>query len=185
MKIKIPIITVICLIGLIFIEPTVYLGLIFLSVLLHEAGHLFVMALFGIGIERITVLPIGIDIKKRQKYISYPKEIILALAGIAVNLLVFFIFKKYEFFAYTNLLYALINLIPVKGLDGAYALEAFLLSFFECDTVDKILKTLSFIFLIILWMLGVYILFVLNGNISIFALSVFLLFSTVSKDGYG
>ncbi|MBQ3183016.1 MAG: hypothetical protein IJB57_05055 [Clostridia bacterium] len=180
-KIKIPAITVICLIGLILIEPTVYLGLIFLSIFLHELGHLFVMAVFGIGIEKVTVLPIGIDIKRREKYISYPKELILALAGIAVNLIVFFICKKYEFFAYTNLLYALINLIPIKGLDGGNALEAFLLSFLDLNRAERILKAVSFIFLIILWMTGVYILLVLNGNISIFALSVFLFLSTNMK----
>lgn len=181
LKIKIPAVTIICLIGLIFIEPTVYLGLIFLSILLHEAGHLCVMALFGIGIESVTLLPIGIDIKRRQKYISYTKEIVLALAGIAVNMLAFFIFKKYEFFAYTNLLYALINLIPIKGLDGGNALEAFLLSFLDLNRAERILKAVSFIFLIILWMTGVYILLVLNGNISIFALSVFLFLSTNMK----
>ena len=180
-KIKIPLVTIICLIGLIFIEPTVYLGLIFLSILLHEAGHLLVMALFGIAIERITVLPIGIDIKRRHKCISYEKDIILALAGIAVNLSVFFIFKKYGFFAYTNLLYALINLIPIKGLDGGNALEAFLLSVCEYDRVERVLNAVSFIFLILLWMLGIYILFILNGNISIFALSVFLFLSTNMK----
>lgn len=180
-KIKVPIVTVICLIGLIFIEPTVYLGLIFLSILLHEAGHLLVMALLGISIERVTLLPIGIDIKRHQKYISYPKEMILALAGIAVNLLVFIIFRKYEFFAYTNLLYALINLIPIKGLDGGCALEAFLLSVCDYDTADRILKTITFIFLWLLWMTGVYVLLVLNGNISIFALSVFLFVSVIMK----
>ncbi len=181
LKIKIPAVTIICLIGLIFIEPTVYLGLIFLSILLHEAGHLWVMALFGIGIESVTLLPIGIDIKRRQKYISYTKEIVLALAGIAVNMLAFFIFKKYEFFAYTNLLYALINLIPTKGLDGGNALEAFLLSYFDMERADRVLKTVSFVFVILLWMLGIYILFILNGNISIFALSVFLFISTIMK----
>ena len=180
-KIKIPIVTVICLAGLILIEPTVYLGLIFLSILLHEAGHLCVMAIFGIGIESVTLLPVGIDIKRRQKYISYPKELILALAGIAVNLSVFFIFRKYEFFAYTNLLYALINLIPIKGLDGGNALEAFLLSVCEYERAERTARAVSFVFLVFLWMLGVYILFVLNGNISIFALSVFLFISTIMK----
>lgn len=180
-KIKIPIVTVICLLGLIFIEPTVYLGLIFLSISLHEAGHLCVMAIFGIGIESVTLLPVGIDIKRRYKCIPYKKDIILALAGIAVNISIFFIFKKYEFFAYTNLLYALINLIPIKGLDGGYALEAFLLSVCEYERAERILWVISFIFLIFLWMMGVYILFILNGNISIFALSVFLFISTIMK----
>ncbi len=180
-KVKIPIITLICLTGLLLIEPTVYLGLVFLSILLHEAGHLCVMAFFGIGIESVTLLPIGIDIKRQRKYISYTKEIILALAGIAVNLLVFFIFKEYEFFAYTNLLYALINLIPIKGLDGGNALEAFLLSCFDMERADRVLRAVSFVFIILLWMFGVYILFILNGNISIFALSVFLFLSTNMK----
>ena len=158
-----------------------YLGLIFLSIILHEAGHLAVMLIFGIGIESITLLPIGIDIKRQHKYISYTKEILLALAGIAVNFLMFVIFKKYEFFAYTNLLYALINLIPVKGLDGSYALEAFLLSLLDVDRTETVLKTVSYIFLFLLWMTGVYILLILNGNISIFALSVFLFLSTNMK----
>lgn len=180
-KVKIPTVTVISLIGLIFIEPTLYLGLIFLSVLLHEAGHLSVMLALGIEIEKITVLPIGIDIKRKRKYISYPKEIILALAGAAVNILVFFIFKKYEFFAYTNLLYALINLLPVKGLDGGNALGAFLCSMLDIDIAERVQKAVSFAFVILLWMLGIYILFLLNGNISIFALSVFLFISTNMK----
>ena len=181
MKIKIPAVTVICFIGLILIEPTVYLGLILMSVLLHEAGHLFVMCLFGVGIEGVTLLPIGIDIKRKQTYISYPKEIILALAGIFVNLVVFFIFKEHEFFAYTNLLYATINLIPVKGLDGGNALEALLLCRLSPCRTEAVLKAVSAVFCILLWMIGVYVLLILNGNISIFALAVFLFVSIIMK----
>lgn len=180
-KIKIPPITAICLIGSIIIEPSVYTGLIFLSVLLHEAGHLLVMALFGIGIESVTVLPVGIDIKRREKYISYPEDIAVSLAGAAVNILVFFIFRSCGFFAYTNLLYAAINLIPVKGLDGGYALEAFLLCFFSCEAAERLIRYISLCFCILLWMLGIYILLILDGNISIFALSVFLFVSVIMK----
>ncbi|MBQ4561468.1 MAG: hypothetical protein IJA55_03940 [Clostridia bacterium] len=181
MKIKIPSITVICLAGLIFIEPTVYLGLIFLAVLLHEAGHLLVMVLFGIGVESVVLLPVGIDIKREQKYISYPREILLSLAGIAVNIAVFLLLCGHGFFACTNFLYALINLMPVKGLDGGNALEAILLCFVDPDRAEKIAGIISYVFLFLLWLAGIYILLVLNGNISVFALSVFLFTSTIMK----
>ena len=180
-KIKIPAITVICFVTPVFIKPTVTLGLILLPVLLHEAGHVFVMLCLKTEIEQLTLLPFGIDIKRRDKFISYPKEAAIALAGPSVNILVFFIFAEYRFFAYINLLYALINLIPVKGLDGGNALEAFLLSRWDFAIIQRVMKTLSFVFLILLWILGVYILFILEGNISIFALSLFLFVTVIMK----
>ena len=161
--------------------PTEDLTLILISVLLHESGHLAVMALYGIGIEKITLLPIGIDIQRRHKYISYQKEAVLALAGAAVNLTVFVMLGCRGELAYTNLLYALINLIPAKGLDGGNALEALLLSALDMDRAQRVLDVTSFIFLILLWMLGVYMLLLLNGNISIFALSIFLFVSVIMK----
>lgn len=181
-RLKLPPISAICLIGFILIEPSVYLGLILLSILIHEAGHLAVMAAFGIGIEEITVLPLGINIKRKEKYISYPQEAVLSLGGAAANLLMFFIFGEYSFFAYTNLLYAAVNLLPIKGLDGGYALEAFLLCFFSYESTQKVLRTVSFVFCIFLWMIGTYIFLILNGNISIFALSVFLFITVIMKE---
>ncbi len=180
-RFKIPIISIICLVGLILIEPTEYLMMIMLSVACHEAGHLTVMKLLGIDIESVTVLPVGIDIKRRERIISYPEEIFLAISGAMVNILLFFIFNRYGFFAYSNLLYAIINLIPIKGLDGGAALEAFLLCFFDPGRTERILKTVSVVFCVLLWMLGVYIVFMLDGNISIFALSVFLFASVILK----
>lgn len=180
-EIRIPIVTVICLVGLIIIEPSVYLGLILLSVLLHETGHFAAMLALGVRVEKITVLPLGIDMKRQEKYISYPRQMLIDLAGITVNLIMFFVFRGCEFFAYTNLLYALINLLPVKGLDGGNALEALLLFLCSYDRAHRILRGVSLVFLILLWMLGVYILFILNGNISIFALSVFLFVTVIMK----
>ena len=178
---RVPPISILCLIGFILIEPTEYFVLIMLSVACHEAGHLITMKFFGIDIESVTLLPVGIDIKRRGRVISYKKEIILSLSGAAVNILLFFIFHRYGFFAYSNLLYAAINLIPIKGLDGGNALEAFLYCFLSPDRAESVLKTVSLVFCILLWLLGVYILLVLNGNISIFALAVFLFVSVIMK----
>lgn len=180
-KIKIPYITLFCLILFFIIEPTAYLLLILLSILLHEAGHIIAMGILGEKPEEIILLPFGIDMKIRKALLSYPREIIISLAGACVNLLVFLIFHRYVFFAYTNLLYAVINLIPARGLDGGAALEACLLCFLPCDKAGRVSDIVSFFFIISMWAAGVYILMVLNGNISIFALSVFLFISINMK----
>lgn len=179
--IKLPPITVICFCALILLNPSRNLLLVFLSVIIHESGHLIAMLFMKTGIESITLLPVGIDIKRKANHLSYPYEIILCLSGAAANILICFIFWGNQFFAWTNLLYALINLLPVKGLDGGYALEAFLLCFFPIDKTEKTLKISSWVFGLLLWMTGIYILLILNGNISIFALSLFLLISVNMK----
>ncbi len=179
--IKLPPITVICLSVLILLSPLRNLLIVFFSIIIHEVGHLVTMVLMGSGIESITLLPVGIDIKRKEKYIPYPYEIILSLAGPVANVITFFVFGKYQFFAWTNLLYASINLLPVKGLDGGNALEAFLLLICPIDKAERIIKSVSCVFGILLWITGIYILLILNGNISIFALSLFLLISINMK----
>ncbi|MBR5514578.1 MAG: hypothetical protein IKU52_00070, partial [Clostridia bacterium] len=91
------------------------------SAFFHELGHLLVMKLFGITIDSVHILPLGIDIKASPMLISYKKQIIISLAGAAVNIILFLIFCLYSsclFFSYFNLLYGLFNMLPIKGLDG-------------------------------------------------------------------
>ncbi|MBE6573450.1 MAG: hypothetical protein E7652_03550 [Ruminococcaceae bacterium] len=174
-KLNIPVISVLSLCFLSLIEPTRYLLLILISVLCHEAGHYLAMKLFSVEISSVTLLPLGIDIKPAGQLIYYPKQAVISALGPAINLILFFCFyKSYSFFACINLLYALFNLMPIRGLDGAQIIESILNCILDTDTTEKILKTTSFIFCMILWLTGIYILFILNGNFSVFALSVFL-----------
>ena len=186
-KIKVPTVSIISLIGLIMIEPSVYLLLIFLSILCHELGHLILMRFFGVGVSSVVVLPVGIDIKKDDTLISYPRELMISLAGPIVNVILFLIFCSRPgyacFFAYSNLLYAIVNLVPVKGLDGGAALESLLLCFLDPFRADSVLRIFSILFCILLWMVGVYILLILDGNFSIFALAVFLFASVALREG--
>ncbi len=177
-KIQIPTVSIICLIGLIVIEPSVYLLLIFAAILCHELGHLCIMKMFGVGIRSVRILPVGISIVREEKLISYPREILLALSGPMINLVLFFALCRCEgytaFFAFSNLFYGLVNLVPIKGLDGGAALENLLLCFFEPNTEARVMRAISVIFCVLLWMTGIYVVLILEGNISIFALAVFL-----------
>jgi len=181
-KLYIPPISVISLCALFILEPGIYFFIILFSVLFHELCHILVMRFLKIRISSLTLLPLGIDIKSRGETAGYKKQIAVSLAGALGNLFLFFIFKSsHSFFAYTNLLYALFNLLPIKGLDGGEVLLGFFCLFLEADKSENILKAVSFVFCVILWVIGVYILFILNGNISIFALSVFLFASIFIK----
>lgn len=60
--------------------------LLFSCVLLHELGHGFQARTLGIGVERITLLPIGGLAKLESIHNSPRDELLITLAGPAVNL---------------------------------------------------------------------------------------------------
>lgn len=183
MKFKFPPISALCLCLLIIIEPTPYLLLMIASVFMHESGHLICMKLCGVRIAQITLLPIGIDIRKEHKLLSYKKEFAICAAGSAINLICFAVtIIPFPFFACCNLLYGIFNLLPIHGLDGGELTLYLCCCFFTKDRAERTVKILSFIFCILLWMTGIYILLILNGNISIFAIAVFLFISEIMTE---
>lgn len=66
----------------------VFIGALFLCVLLHEFGHVFAARQFGIPTPDITLLPIG-GLARMQSIPKRPsQELIIALAGPAVNVII-------------------------------------------------------------------------------------------------
>ncbi len=148
------------------------------SALLHELGHIFVMLVLGIGVRRLTVTPLGFEIDPKREYKSFYEEIAVSLAGCAVNFITFFLFfgsgEVLCVLAETSLLLGIMNIMPVRCLDGGEALNAFLSIFLLPDKAERVGRTVSFITLIFMWVPAVYIFLATGYNYSLFIMSTWL-----------
>jgi stage IV sporulation protein FB len=127
------------------VRGLVFILLLFLSVLLHELGHVAAARRFGIQTPDITLLPIGGVARLRRMPRKPIQEIVVAFAGTAVNvliaaLLVLLTPARLSFgaellpagapvamlsrLATVNIWLVLFNLIPAFPMDGGRVLRA-------------------------------------------------------------
>ena len=117
------------------VGATLGLVVVFAVVLLHELGHVFVARAFDVRTRDVTLLPFG-GVSRLERIPDAPwKELLVALAGPAVNLalaglcaLASMIFSSFastgERLVMLNLALGLFNLVPASPLDGGRALRA-------------------------------------------------------------
>ncbi|MGI6168182.1 MAG: site-2 protease family protein [Christensenellales bacterium] len=113
------------------------LAMIFVVILLHEAGHCIAARALGVKVERMDILPFGCAAKMQSALAYSPlSEAAIALCGPAVNAalaLVAVFLQHYveigvdlSWFVQVNLLIGGFNLLPALPLDGGRAVRAFL-----------------------------------------------------------
>ncbi len=128
------------------LDSTVFIVLIFACVVLHEFGHILAARRYGIHTPTVTLLPIG-GVASMERLPTNPRqELVVAVAGPAVNLVIGLILvlalgklRPGEFteidnphlsllgrLAAANIFLAVFNLIPAFPMDGGRVLHALL-----------------------------------------------------------
>ena len=154
-----------------------------LCYVVHEIGHIFFAKVNGINMRKIKVGSFRLSLSYDCTNISYKKELLVCVGGIAFNLAFAFLSnvmlgKKSEafaFFSMYNLSLALMNIYPISTLDGGGILRCIFMLIFDFETAERLSRAVSFMFVFILWLLAVYLQLAFNANASLFFISVFLL----------
>src|SRR5580765_1195316 len=119
----------------------------FVCIVLHEFGHVLAARRFGIGTEDVTLYPIGGVARLKAMPEKPPEEILIAVAGPVVNVVIAMILTAillpvglvnsdwvfHSFFGQvglyllsTNVILVLFNLLPAFPMDGGRVLRALL-----------------------------------------------------------
>ena len=128
------------------LDSTLFIVLLFACVVLHEFGHITAARRYGIATPEVTLLPIG-GVASLQRLPSDPaQELVVALAGPAVNLVIGLVLiaalgsahpgdleqidnpnlSLLGRLAVANIFLVVFNLIPAFPMDGGRVLHALL-----------------------------------------------------------
>ncbi len=131
------------------------------AVLIHELGHLLVMACLGLSVNEVELSAFGIAIQRKTEQSSgLWGELLLYLAGPVANLLAaLFLFPRGEVAGAFHLLLGLLNFLPMKPMDGGQILSLALEHCLPWETariLEEIATALMDILLILagLWLLN-------------------------------
>lgn len=158
---------------------------IFFASLIHEITHLIFIRIFGRSLN-FSLSPAGIDIGCLNKSFLPNSVLFIAFAGPLSNFLIFLLLSLLNLFfsspnisviAQINLITAMINLFPIKPLDGYTIGQTLLQKKYSLKSVRKISSVFTCIFLIIMWIISLYLMLYFNNNFSLFAMCIYLFYS--------
>lgn len=160
------------------VEGVVFVLLIFGCVVLHEFGHALTARAFGIKTPDITLLPIG-GVARLQRMPDKPwQELVVALAGPLVNvviagILILYLGRGVDLgsmahpedvkvsmvvkLAVINVWLALFNLIPAFPMDGGRVLRALLAMVMSYGTATQVAASVGQFVAILLGFAGLFI----------------------------
>jgi Zn-dependent protease len=172
-------------------QGTMFILLIFLCVLLHELGHVFAARRYGVKTRDVTLWPFG-GIASMERMPDKPsQELIVALAGPAVNVVIALALFLYlgatldpdnlprvedpkvsmvVKVLFANIVLVLFNLIPAFPMDGGRALRALLAMRMGNARATEVAATIGQGFAVAFGVLGIF----YNPMLIIIAVFIFL-----------
>jgi Zn-dependent protease/CBS domain-containing protein len=157
-------------------DSVLFIVAIFTCVLLHEFGHILTARRFGVTAPEVTLLPIG-GVANVDKMPDKPyQELLIALAGPAVNVVIAAILflianavspitladidnphiSLVERLAVTNVLLALFNMIPAFPMDGGRVLRAGVAMWLGWEKATRFAAQIGQIFAFVLGFIGLF-----------------------------
>lgn len=137
--------------------------MIFLLMLIHELGHVFVARLFGHKVEKISIYPFGFSATiPHLNHLNSLEIIFILVGGIGFHLIFPFFFEflyKFEFISYVYYQYLnqinrsifLFNLLPIFPLDGGRFIFSILRMIFNYKTSKRLTLFISIYIILILF----------------------------------
>jgi stage IV sporulation protein FB len=160
------------------------------ALILHEWAHILAAAAVGMTITEMELFPFGCAAKMQCFAMSRAKEIIVAAAGPAVNMIAacaIFIVDRYSPFEYAgklisaNIAIATVNMLPALPLDGGRIARAAFASFMGFRRATKFTSLMGIFFAAIIVSVGIYAAVEGAVNPSFFVMGFFLCLSSVKE----
>lgn len=170
-------------------DKTGYMLPTLFAISVHEAGHLFMMWLLECAPKKIKLIPASVQISMSMSK-RYRNDVLVALSGPLVNLVIFFTLY-FNYFAYKNetvlvfallnLVIAIFNLLPVKGLDGGTVLFCFLCKNLDINKATLVMRLITLILASSVIVLAVILTLKQKVNISLYIMGIYLFIITLVK----
>jgi len=169
------------LVSFILLDPSPYTLIGECAALIHEMAHFLAIKCCHAKMEKISLMAYGADISINSSEFSYKQSIFVSLAGVFVNAIAicmsipYFPNEKWVFFALSNLCLFVLNILPIKGLDGGEALYSLICLKSTLERADKIIKITTRILILPLICLGLYVIILSGWNLSMLLVGLYLL----------
>ena len=133
---------------------------------LHEIGHGTAALLLGKRIEKITLMPVGINMKLSAAS-SYAEEMLIAFAGPLENIFIILCSRYFPCAENIRLFSEItlaVNMLPMATLDGGRIISSAASFIFGEGVGDNVVTFTTAVSLFFIWMLAVYIFFYTAEN---------------------
>lgn len=151
---------------------------VLLAAAMHECGHLALLWALHAPVENLRLGALGAEIRAHTERLSYGGELLVTIAGPAVNLISAPLIASFAarrawawgyLFAGAHVLLGIYNLLPIPPLDGARALYLCTAYCFGPDAGDMVCGVAGLICALALCVLGAYLTLAYGGTLFLLA----------------